>query len=75
VTRRSITQARAQHIARSHPCVRCGEFSFKKVSVKRASEAHRTELGVAWQAVRVCGVCDTQQEMGLDSEGDVVYEG
>jgi hypothetical protein len=30
-------------------------------------------LKVAWQAVKTCGVCGLQQEMGLDAEGDVVY--
>jgi transcription elongation factor Elf1 len=75
VAARPITQARAAHIARSHPCLRCGEYTFKKVSVKKATPAHRKELGVAWQAVRVCGVCHTQQEMGIDAEGDIVYEG
>jgi len=55
--------------------VRCGEYSFKKVSVKRASEAHLAALNEVWHAVRVCGVCGTQQEMGIDGEGDIVYEG
>lgn len=72
---KAITESRAQHIARSHPCVNCGEFSFKKLSVKPASESLRKELGTAWQAVRVCGICGTRQELGLDAEGDVVYEG
>jgi transcription elongation factor Elf1 len=75
VAARPITLARAQHIARSHPCVRCGEYSFKKVTVKPASDAHKKELNVSWHAVRVCGVCHTRQELGLDPEGDIVYEG
>ena len=72
---RPITQARAEHIARSHPCVRCGEYTFKKVTVKKATAAHRRELHVAWQVVRICGVCGTHQDMGVNAEGDIVYEG
>lgn len=75
MARKQITLARARHIARSHACIRCGEYSFTKVMVKPASDAHRQELGEAWHAVRVCGVCRTQQEMGIDAEGDIVYEG
>jgi transcription elongation factor Elf1 len=75
VPAKRIGLQRAKHIARSHPCVRCGEYSFKKVSVKRASEAHLAALNEVWHAVRICGVCGTQQEMGIDAEGEIVYEG
>jgi transcription elongation factor Elf1 len=68
-----ITRERAERIAKSHACEHCGEYSYKRLSVKPASEAHAKELNVAWQAVKTCGVCGLQQEMGLDAEGDVVY--
>ena len=71
----TISRERAERIARAHACVTCGEYSFKRVSVRPASAGHRTELGEAWHVVKVCGVCATHQEMGLDEDGDVVYEG
>ena len=52
----------------------CGEFSFKKLTVKPASSSNREELGEAWHVTRVCGVCGAHQEIGIDAEGDVVYE-
>jgi len=75
VKAKQITESRAQRIARGHPCIRCGEYSFKKLSVSAAADAHRGELGEVWHVVRVCGVCGVQQEMGLDGRGDIVYEG
>ena len=42
--------------------------------MKPASEAQR-EVGAAWHAVKICGVCGLEQELGLDAEGDVVYVG
>jgi transcription elongation factor Elf1 len=68
-----ITKARAELIARAHACQRCGEYSYKKLVVKEASEAHATDLGVAWNATLVCGVCGLTQELGIDAEGDTVY--
>jgi transcription elongation factor Elf1 len=68
-----ITRERAERIAKSHACEHCGEYSYKKLSVKPAVPAIVKELNVVWQAVKVCGVCGLQQEMGLDAEGDVVY--
>jgi transcription elongation factor Elf1 len=67
----AITRERAERIARAHPCERCGEYSYKKVSVKPA--AANTELGETWQALLVCGVCDRHQELGIDDEGEIVY--
>ncbi len=52
----------------------CGEFSFKKLTVKPASASHREELGEEWHVKRICGVCGANQEIGIDAEGDVVYE-
>lgn len=68
-----ITRERAERIARAHACEQCGEYSYKKLSVKPALKAHRTELNVAWQAVKVCGICGMEQELGIDQEGDIVY--
>jgi transcription elongation factor Elf1 len=71
----SITKQRAERIARGHACVKCQEYSYKKLTVKPASAEHRAELGVVWQVVAVCGICGTHQELGIDGEGDVVYAG
>ncbi len=70
-----ITQSRAERIARGHPCANCGEYSFKKLKVTRASNAHQRELGEFWHVTKVCGVCGTQDELGLDIEGEIVYGG
>ena len=71
----SITQARAERIARGHPCPKCGEYSFKKLKVKRASKSHQQAIGEVWHASKVCGVCGTLDEIGLDAEGEIVYGG
>jgi transcription elongation factor Elf1 len=68
----AISRERAERIARAHACERCGEYSYKKVSVKPASAA-TTELGETWHAVLVCGVCGRHQELGIDDEGEIVY--
>lgn len=70
-----ITRERAERIARAHACERCGEYSFKRVVVKPATDAHSRELGEAWHADKVCGVCGLAQEMGIDDEGEIVYVG
>ena len=62
-------------IARSHHCVQCQEYSYKRVVVKPASEALQEEFGERWHATLVCGVCGTQQELGIDDDGDVLYVG
>lgn len=68
-----ITRERAERIARAHACVRCGEYNYRKFSVKEALPGHRHEFGEEWHAVLVCGVCGVQQELGIDGDGDVVY--
>ncbi|HEU4643752.1 MAG TPA: hypothetical protein VFS44_14945 [Gemmatimonadaceae bacterium] len=68
-----ITRERAERIARAHACENCGEYSYKKLTVKPASSEHRKELDEAWHAVKVCGVCGMQQELGIDEEGEIVY--
>lgn len=68
-----IDQARAERIARSHPCDRCLEYSFKKLVVRPSPESHRAELGAVWTIRRICGVCGLEGELALDAEGDIVY--
>jgi hypothetical protein len=71
----TLTRERVERIARSHACVICREYSYKKVIVKRASAAHKAELNVRWHAVATCGVCSTENEIGIDDEGHIVYAG
>jgi hypothetical protein len=68
-----ITQERAQRIAKAHACENCGEYSYKKLVVRPATEPGRTELGLAWYVTKVCGVCGMEHEMGLDEDGEIVY--
>lgn len=70
-----ITRERAERIAKAHACERCGEYSYKRVSVTPASKAQQESLKVTWQAMKVCGVCGTQQELGIAADGDIVYVG
>ena len=69
----SISRERAERIAKAHACPNCGEYSYKRVSVKPASDAQREALGIAWQVMQVCGVCDSHHELGIADDGDVVY--
>ncbi len=71
----TITRERADRIARAHACENCGEYSYKRLVVRPASEAHRKEFNEAWHVVKICGVCDLHQEMGIDDEGDIAYVG
>ena len=68
-----ISQERAERIAKGHACDHCGEYSFKRIKVKPATEAHRKALGELWHVEKLCGVCGMQQEVGIDDEGDIVY--
>jgi transcription elongation factor Elf1 len=68
-----ITKERAERIAKAHACENCGEYSYKKVSVKAASAREQEDLGIAWSAQKVCGVCNAHHEMGINAEGDIVY--
>ena len=70
-----ITRERAERIARAHPCESCGEYTYKKLTVKPAPKTNRTELNEAWVAKKTCGVCGAIHEMGIDSEGEIVYGG
>lgn len=69
----SINRERAERIAKSQPCSNCGEYSYKKSTVKPATESQREALEVAWVVQQVCGVCDAHQELGIADDGDVVY--
>ncbi len=68
-----ITRERAEKIARAHACENCGEYNYKKLSVKAAAKGNRTELNEAWIARKTCGVCGLQAEMGIDAEGEIVW--
>lgn len=68
-----ISRERAERIAKAHACDNCGEYSYKRLVVKAADDALRDEMGEAWHATKVCGVCGLQQEMGIDDDGDVLY--
>lgn len=70
-----ISRERAERIARSHACERCGEYSFKKFALRPAPESQREALNVVWIAKKTCGVCGVEQEVGLDPEGDIVFAG
>jgi hypothetical protein len=70
-----ITRERAERIARTHACDTCREYSYKRVTVKPASEACREEFNESWHVVAVRGVCDAEIEMGIDDDGHIVYAG
>lgn len=69
----TITRERAERVARAHACGKCGEYTFRKISVKPAPESIREELNAVWVSTRTCGVCGLDQELGIDEDGDVVY--
>ncbi|HTR77532.1 MAG TPA: hypothetical protein VMH39_05460 [Gemmatimonadaceae bacterium] len=68
-----VTRERAERIAKAHACENCGEYSYKKLSVKRATPDLIKEFGEAWHAVKTCGVCSMEMEMGIGPDGDVLY--
>jgi len=68
-----ITKERAERIVKAHACENCNEYSYKRVSVKPASKRQQEELGITWEAEKICGVCNAHHEMGLDAEGGIVY--
>lgn len=71
----TITRERAERIAKAHACSHCNEYSFRKLAVKPAPQGLANELGVVWVVVRTCGVCGVQTELGIQDDGDIVYEG
>lgn len=68
-----ITLERAERIAKSQPCARCGEYSFKQLRVRPAPDSQRDAVGTAWVVTRTCGICGAVEELGIDGDGDVVY--
>jgi transcription elongation factor Elf1 len=74
MTEQKITRERAERIAKAHPCAKCSEYSYKRVSVKPASERLAESLGVVWSTEQTCGVCGAHHELGIDAEGQIVYE-
>lgn len=70
---KQITQERAERIARAHACEHCGEYSFKKLKVKAASDSHRKAIGEIWHVSKTCGVCGMEHELGIDADGEIVY--
>lgn len=70
----SITRERAERIAKAHACPNCGEYSYKRVSVKPASERLQESLKVVWSASKTCGVCNSEHEIGIDDDGEIVFE-
>ncbi len=68
-----ISRERAERIAKAHACENCGEYSFKRLVVKPASDALKAEFREAWHAAKTCGVCGMQQELGIDEDGEIVY--
>lgn len=69
----AISRERAEIIAKGHACENCGEYSYKKLVIKPPTPANREEFKEAWHAVKICGVCGLEQEMGIDDEGEIVY--
>jgi hypothetical protein len=71
---KNITRERAERIAKAHACANCGEYSYKRVTVKPASKRLEETLGVVWSTVQTCGVCNAHIELGIDDDGNIVYE-
>ena len=70
---RPITRERAERIAKAHACENCGEYTYKRVSVKPAPKHLRDTLAVAWSVEKICGVCGAHHELGINAEGDIVF--
>lgn len=72
-TRTGIRKERAERIAKAHACEHCGEYSYKRLRVKAPTPTQRAELNEAWHAIKVCGVCGLEQEMGIAADGEIIY--
>ncbi len=68
-----INRERAERIVKAHACENCGEYSYKKLTVKPVTPELTKDSGEAWHALKTCGVCGMEHEMGLDVEGNVLY--
>ena len=71
--KKKITESRAERIAKAHACEKCGEYSYKRVSVEAAPKAELENSGVAWIAEKTCGVCNTEHELGIAEDGRIIY--
>ena len=68
-----ITRERAEKIARAHACEHCGEYNYRKLTVKPATKAqsYGAERGVDREEdVRRLR---PEAEMGIDEEGEIVW--
>ena len=72
-SKKKITRERAERIAKAHACGNCGEYSYKRVTVKPATKRLAESLGVAWSTEQTCGVCNAHIELGIDVDGTIVY--
>ena len=69
-----ITRERAERVARGHACSHCEEYSFRKLNVKPAPDSIKEELGAVWIVHRTCGICNYESELGIQDDGDIVFE-
>jgi hypothetical protein len=69
----AISRDRADKIARSHSCIACREYSWRRILIREPAESLKQEFGEVWHAILVCGVCGLQQEIGIDDDGDILY--
>ncbi len=70
----AVSRERAERISRAHACSHCKEYTFKRLTVKEAPKSIEQELGAIWVSVRTCGVCGYQGEIGIEADGDIVFE-
>ena len=68
----SVTKERAERIARSQPCPRCSEYTYKKLKLRAAVDGDHV-TNAAWIAELVCGVCGAHLQLALESDGDVLF--
>ena len=69
-----ISRERAERIAKGHACARCKEYSYRRLTAKPAPKSITDELGAIWIVARTCGICDHEGELGLEADGDIVFE-
>ena len=70
----ALTKERAERIARGHPCANCQEYTYRKLTVKPAPQSILDELGAVFVVTLVCGVCGYHGEIGIQDDGDIVYQ-
>lgn len=67
----SPSRERAERIARAQACVKCREYSWKRLRLRPATGPEREALGAVWHVELGCGVCGLHQEIVIDAAGDV----